>query len=190
MAPRTQRFSVHEWNGDRALIAQAAQLYATVFAEAPYEDDPAESRTSFLGRVETYRRTKPDFRLMLATGEEGVIGLGLGTGISAGDWWRDRITPQLAPAAARTWFGEAAFSVVELATAAQHRRSGIAAALLDALVSDLPYPTATLTAYAAATQARRFYERQGWTEVATGLHIGESPELCLYGLRVDTPDRE
>lgn len=175
--------SVRAWTGDAAELAVAADLYADVFTEPPYDEHPDESRATFLDRVKRSSHL-PHFRLLLAQRDDDVLGLALGNGIAAGDWWRDRILPRLPADVGEEWFGAETFAVVELATASAHRRTGIAAALLTHLVDALPCRTAVLSAYATADQARRFYRRQGWVEIATGLRIGDAPELCLFGLRL------
>lgn len=129
---------IRRWSGSTTALLGAADLYAEVFAEPPYNEDHDHSRATFIDRVERYRATKPHFRLQLAWHENDVVGLALGTGIAAGDWWRDRIVPQLPAAIIDEWFGEETFAVVELATSPAHRRTGIAAALLADLVDGLP----------------------------------------------------
>ncbi|WP_404475776.1 GNAT family N-acetyltransferase [Microbacterium aerolatum] len=182
--------TIRIWAGDAAELAAAADLYATVFAEPPYDENPQQSRTTFLDRVERYRSSAPDFRLVLTWNDDEIVGLALGNGIAAGDWWRDRIVPQLPETAVAEWFDAECFSVIELATAPTRRRGGVGAKLLATLLDRLPYPAAVLSAYSDAEPARRFYRANGWTEVATGLRIGESPELCVYGLRLDDADAD
>lgn len=181
---------VRVWTGSDDELRRAADVYAAVFAEPPYHDDPDRSRASFLDRVRNRRETRPDFRLVLALEEGAVIGLVFGTGIAEGDWWRDRIVPQLDARTRDDWFGDEAFVIEELAVAGAHRRRGIAQALMHALLDDVPYMTAVLSAYADAESAQLFYLRQGWTPFATGLRIGDSPELSLYGRRLRGPEPE
>lgn len=180
----THVLEIRRWTGEPQALDAAADLYAEVFSETPYDENPDQSRKSFLSRVEKYGRTKPHFRLILAWQQDALVGIALGNGITTGDWWRDRVIPQLPIVQSDEWFGEEAFAVVELAVSPAHRRGGIAASLLATLVAGLPYPTAVLSAYAAAETARRFYRRQGWTEVASELRLGESPELCLLGMHL------
>lgn len=162
----------------------------TAFTEPPYDEDPEASRASFFDRVARYSSAKPDFRLMLAWNQTEVLGLALGAGTPSGDWWRENIIAQLTPDDAEEWFDEKTFAVVELATSASHRRSGIASALLSSLLEDIPYSTAVLSAYSEADDAQRFYRGQGWTLIAAGVHIGESPELCVFGMHLNDSTRE
>ncbi|MFB7250783.1 GNAT family N-acetyltransferase [Microbacterium sp. NPDC056234] len=170
---------ITKWDGDEAELTRAAELYARVFAEQPYREEVEASRTSFMERIRRYGASKPHLRLVLAKDGADVVGLALGTGIAAGDWWRDRIAPLLEHDARARWFGDGCFSVMELAVALAHRRSGIAANLMDALLKDLPYATAVLSRYAEAEDAGRFYASLGWREIATGIRIGDSPALCV-----------
>lgn len=178
------RIHVRPWTGDAIELSNAAALYAAVFAEHPYQEDPEQSRATFLDRVQRYRLGKPHFRLRLAWRDDAVVGLALGNGITAGDWWRDSMIPQLPRDITDDWFGDEAFAVVELATSSAHRRSGVAGVLLASLLEGLPYPTAVLSAYWDAIAARKFYRANGWQEIAGSLRLGESPELCLLGMRM------
>jgi len=170
---------IASWDGDAAQLDAAADLYARTFAEAPYEEDAAASRASFVERIRRYAASKPNFRLLLARDEARVIGLALGTGIAAGDWWHDRVVPLLADDIRRRWFGESCFCVQELAVDSSARRSGVASLLLDGLLADLPYPTAVLSRHADAPAAGSFYTARGWHEIAAGIRIGDSPALCV-----------
>ncbi|MGO2931402.1 hypothetical protein [Microbacterium sp.] len=178
---------VRTWSGEARELQMAADVYAEVFAEPPYCEDPEDSRATFIDRVDRYRAAKPHFRLRLTWRDQRVIGLALGTAVSSGDWWRDRVVAQLPDDTADEWFGDETFAVVELATSLAHRRSGVAGALLSSLLEGLPYPTAVLSAYGEAESAQRFYRANGWQELATGLRLGESPDLCLFGMRRMTP---
>ena len=170
---------ITSWDGDEAQLDASADLYARAFAEAPYEEDASASRASFVERIRRYAASKPRFRLLLALDGTDVIGLALGTGIAAGDWWRDRVVPLLEEDVRLRWFGESCFCVQELAVDGAARRSGVASLLLDALLADLPYATAVLSRYTDAHAAGLFYAAQGWREIATGIRIGDSPALCV-----------
>ena len=167
------------WERDATQLEAAAGLYARTFAEAPYREDAEASRASFVERITRYAASKPHFRLLLALDGTDVIGVALGTGIAAGDWWRDRVAPLLTEQARERWLRESCFCVQELAVDTTARRSGVASLLLDALLADLPYSTAVLSRYADADSAGRFYAAQGWHEIATGIRIGDSPALCV-----------
>ncbi|WP_426183231.1 GNAT family N-acetyltransferase [Microbacterium sp. TWP3-1-2b2] len=187
---RRESIVISPWDGTDEQLAEAAELYAAVFAEPPQGDDPHLSRTSFPERIRQRMTTKQDFRLLLAWDESQVIGLTLGTGIVEGDWWRDRIVEQIPAAAREEWVRDACFAIEELAVAGTHRRLGVADSLMSAVLRQLPYPTAVLSCYEVATRARRFYAAQGWQEAACGIRIGDSPALCILGRRIDEAPRE
>lgn len=167
------------WDGDDAQLACAASVYARTFADPPYNEDAEVGRASFTERVRRYAVSKPHLRLLLAWDGADAVGLALGAGIAAGDWWRDQVFPLLDADVRDRWLGDDCFSVMELAVAPTHRRSGIASALMDALLLDLPYATAVLSRYADADAAGRLYASLGWREIAAGVRIGASPELCV-----------
>lgn len=167
------------WDGDEHELARAGDLYAQTFAEAPYLEDASAARASFVERIHRYAITKPDVRLLLAWDGTDAVALALGTGIAAGDWWRDRMAALLDEDVLRRWFGDTCFCVMELAVRRSHRRGGVAAALMEELLADVPYATAVLSRYAEAEAAAQFYGALGWAEIATGIRIGDSPELCV-----------
>ncbi|MGM7665873.1 GNAT family N-acetyltransferase [Microbacterium sp. A93] len=178
---------VAAWDGSNAQLESAAQLYARTFTEPPYNDDVEASRTSFIERVHRHRATKPQFRLILTWEGVDLTGLVMGTGIDAGDWWRDHIVDLLTPDAQVTWLRDECFAVVELAVSPAQRRTGLARMLMDAVLKDLPYETAVLGCYSAALPARRFYASQGWVEVVADAHIDNSPIFCVLGRRLRGP---
>lgn len=170
---------ISTWDSSDEQLDRAADLYARTFAEAPYDEDAEASRASFTERIRRYAASRPHFRMLLASEGADAAGLALGTGIAAGDWWRDRVAPLLDEGTRDRWLGVSCYSVMELAVDRKHRRSGVASALMDALLADLPYSTAVLSRYADADSAGRFYAAQGWHEIATGIRIGDSPALCV-----------
>lgn len=173
---------ISRWTADEAQLALAADLYADAFAEPPYAEDPAVSRTDLLERAPRYVRTKPHGRMLLAWQGEEIIGLALGTGIGPGDWWHDRVAPLLDRSVRERWLGEGTFGVAELAVSATHRRTGIAAALMHALLEGLPCSTAVLGVHATADAAHRFYLAQGWLGIASGLRLTpDGAEFTLMG---------
>lgn len=174
---------LREWDGGDADLSRAADLYAEVFSEPPYGDDPATSRESFIERATRYARTKPAFRLLLAEDDDLMVGLVLGIGTDHGDWWRDRVAEAVDAETRRSWLAAECFFVDELAVSQPYRRQGVAARLMEQVLAALPYDTALLTCYAEADATRRFYAAQGWSEIVCGFRVGSSPELCLLARR-------
>lgn len=175
---------ISSWSGSESELAQVAELYASAFAEQPYGEDPATNRASFPARVHRNATERPEFRLLMARVDARLAGFVLGTGVGAGDWWRDRLSTALPLDVQARWLRDECFSVAELAVDPAHRRSGVAQELMNAVTEDLPYATAILSCYADATAARALYTALGWTTIATDLRIGDSPSLWLFGRRL------
>lgn len=172
------------WDGSADMLTRAADLYAEVFAEPPYDEDVAGSRASFIERTERYAARKPEFRLVVAEEGTGLVGLVMGSGAGQGDWWRDRVAESVPAPVVQGWLDEECFFVAELAVASAHRRTGIAASLMARALDGLPYDAAVLTCYSAAAATRRFYAALGWQELAVDFRVADSPALCLLGIRL------
>lgn len=179
---------IRPWTGAGDELARATTLYADVFAEPPYGEDPAESARSFRERAVRYADEKPEFRMPLAWDGADVVGLALGTGAAEGDWWRDRVFEAVPDAVRREWLGEECFFIAELAVAVAYRRRGLARALMAEITADLPYKRAVLTCYRSASTTREFYAALGWRELVVGFQVGDSPALCLFGLSLPSLD--
>ncbi|WP_309104444.1 GNAT family N-acetyltransferase [Microbacterium sp.] len=177
-------FAITSWDGTDDQLTQAAELYADVFAEPPYDEERATSLAGFPSRVKRYAAEKPEFRLLLASEGDRVVGLALGTGIGPGDWWWDRASEELAPAARQAWLDAECFCVAELAVAASHRRRGMAEDLMDAVLRDLPYATALLGCYQDASAAQRLYTGLGWTVVDPAVQFTEERAVQVMGRRL------
>lgn len=172
------------WEGNSAELELAANLYAHTFAEPPYDEDIEASRTGFIAQVHRYRASNPHFRLIFAWEGAELTGLVMGTGITAGDWWRDHVIDFLDADQQAIWLQDECFAVVELAVSSVKRRSGLARTLVDAVFKDLPYETAVLGSSSAALPAREFYAAQGWTEIAADVRIDNSPAFCILGRNI------
>lgn len=175
---------IQPWDGTDEQLVQVADLYAAVFAEPPYLEDVAATRAEILERIPRYASTKPAFRLLLAWDGRALAGFVLGAGADDADWWRGRLRDAELDDAAHDWLERDYFSVAELAVAPAHRRNGLAGRLMRCALDGVPYDTAVLTCYAAASAARRFYENDGWRLIAEDLLIGTSPPLCILGTRL------
>jgi ribosomal protein S18 acetylase RimI-like enzyme len=175
---------IRRWDGSDEQLRTIAEIYAAVFAEPPYGEDPAENLRTFPARVRRYEAEKPELRLLVAWQDSAIVGFVLGTGIAGGDWWRDHLVEAIDPVLAETWLGDECFSVAELAVSVGHRRSGIAAALMDAVLDALPYTVAVLGCTVDAVAAQQFYRSQGWKVLVPSLRIADSPASSLFGLRL------
>lgn len=95
-----------------------------------------------------------------------ITGFGYGYTGAYGQWWTDRVALALTPAQREEWLDSPHFEVVELHVRPSAQRRGIGSALLAQLLSRQPHRRAVLTTQAAARSARRFYAKNGWTELA------------------------
>jgi len=105
---------IRAWDGDSDSLRQAAEVYAAVFSERPYQGEPDEEVESFIERARRYQDQLPDFRLLVATADSDVVGLALGSGTMAGDWWYDAVSQQLSHEQRERWMPGQCFSVGEL----------------------------------------------------------------------------
>jgi ribosomal protein S18 acetylase RimI-like enzyme len=99
-----------------------------------------------------------------------------------GQWWSDRVAAAVDPELADEWIG-GHFEVVELAVIVEAQRQGLGAALMTALMADLPNRRALLTTYVDDRPAPRLYRRLGWKLLVPDLGWGSA----LYGLDRGVP---
>ena len=177
-------FAISWWDGSGEQLRSIAELYAAVFTEPPYGEDRVESIESFESRACRYATEKPEFRLLTAVEDSRVIGLVLGTGIAAGDWWWDRLDAALPRASREDWLDAECFSVAELSVAGSHRRLGVAAALMGAVLKDLPYSTALLGCHPDALPAQRLYRALGWSVIDPAARITPARAIQVMGIRL------
>ncbi|MGW8483719.1 GNAT family N-acetyltransferase [Microbacterium sp. NPDC055903] len=180
---------IAEWVGGESMLAGIADVYATVFAEAPYLEDMDESRVSIRERILRYAATAPAFRLLVALDDDQPIGFVLAMGIGPGDWWRDRIAALMSDQIREQWLGDGCWCIAELAVARDYRRSGIARELMTAVSSEVPYATSVLGCYETAAPARSFYAGLGWEHIATDA-LSSGVNLHVLGRRSDAASAE
>ncbi|WP_412537954.1 GNAT family N-acetyltransferase [Longispora sp. K20-0274] len=146
------------------LADDLAELYAVVYAEAPYHegpDDVARFRAAYPGQT-----TEPGFALVAALRGDTLVGAAFGVTFPAGRWWQ-RATE--APPAEVT--GVDTFSVKEWLVHPDARGGGLGRRLLDTLLADRPEPFATLASNPRAA-ARQIYHQWGWRHVNTSDDTG------------------
>jgi GNAT superfamily N-acetyltransferase len=172
---------IQPWQGDQSELGVAAVMYAQVFSEAPYGEDPEASRESFIERTTRYRDQLPDFRLLLAWDQVDIVGLVLGTGITTGNWWYDKVVEMLTPDQREQWMPAECYSVGELAVTPRSRGQGLGAQLMRSVVAGLPYRTALLGCDANAIPARNLYLALGWHLIADQAWFGSGAPRWLMG---------
>jgi ribosomal protein S18 acetylase RimI-like enzyme len=177
---------VHETLPTDAVIERAADAYLAGFSGPPYFETEAD-RFGFIDRVRRYA-LRDGFRLAIASIDDSPVGVGLAVIGRPGDWWRDQVASQLTETEVRTWLGEGALELVNLAVRPERRGLGVGAALHDALLARPPVPTAVLTADVAATPARHLYASRGWSVLREPFAIaGGEPVVLLVRRLAQAP---
>lgn len=162
-----------------ALLNDLADLYAVVYAEPPYEEGPEQ--------VERFREHvagdtgRDGFRLVVATDDAVVVGAAYGWTMAAGVWWSRADTD---PPAELT--DAPKFAVMEWIVHPNHRRRGIGADLMRALLEQRPEPVATLASDPRST-ARTIYGRTGWQQVGTST-LPWGPPMDILVLPLTPPE--
>ena len=104
-----------------------------------------------------------------------------------GQWWTDRVARALTPGQRAEWLDPPHFEVVELHVRPAAQRRGLGSMLLAQLLDRQPYDRAVLTAQGGSRQARSFYAKNGWRELApVDFGSGYAPYVVL-GKRLARP---
>lgn len=183
-AETVRDFDIRPWDGGEPEATSIATLYAQVFAEPPYDEDPAENAAHFAERIGRYAAEKPNFRLLVATQQDEIIGFVLGTGVGPGDWWWDRLDNVLTAEQRTGWLTSQMFSVAELAIAPSHRRSGVARQLMSEALRGLPYDRAILGCHPEAAPAQHLYGSLGWSVIAPYAQVTEERAVHVMGVHL------
>ncbi len=109
---------------------------------------------------------RADFVFLVARDGVEVVGFTYGYAGTYGQWWTDRVADVLDPGQSAAWLDPPHFEVVELHVRPDRHRQGIGTRLLDDLLARQPHDRAVLTARESSQQARSFYAKHGWQELA------------------------
>jgi ribosomal protein S18 acetylase RimI-like enzyme len=120
--------------------------------------------------------TYPGFKGIAALSPTGeVAGYVYGTTTLPGQWWPDRIAPVIGhERAQQRLYGS--FCVAELGVVPEHRRQGLAARLMRAILANLPHSQVTLSTECANLAARNLYERLGFDYLVERMRFTEGGE--------------
>lgn len=161
------------------LIPALVDLYALVYAEAPYEEGPAEVDRFRQSLPEELRR--PGFALVAAEDDGRLVGAAYGWTMPAGSWWSradQDPTPDI--------HGADKLAVMEWMVEPGRRGKGIGARLMRGLLEGRPERYATLAADPRSA-AWTMYRRAGWRRVArTTLTWGPDMDLLVISLPTAT----
>jgi GNAT superfamily N-acetyltransferase len=142
------------------VLDAARSVYAAAFAQAPYDEGPAEA-DAFVERTRRYARDRDGPRLALVEAG-GPVGVGLAVLARPGDWWRDRAAAAVAPDDARRWIGAECLEVVHVAVHPRAQGRGLGRLVHDLLIAGRPAATGILACDPAAGPARGLYTARGW----------------------------
>ena len=152
------------------MLPAMTDLYAQVYAEAPYLGGTVQDCESFVER--TLRQTqRPGFSIVWVMADQTLVGFAFGFTFPAGGWWKGEATPPPPEIMA----GEK-FAVIELVVRRDHRGLGLGRRLLDELLAGRHEPHAVLTAQPDAP-ARAIYDHWGWRQVGVARHGPTLPLL-------------
>jgi ribosomal protein S18 acetylase RimI-like enzyme len=127
---------------------------------------------------------RDDFAFLVARRRDEIEGFAYGYRGVRGQWWTDHVAEALGHDLAAVWVDRPHFEVVELHVRPSWQRRGLGTALLDTLLDAQPYAQALLSTRAGSEQARRFYAKNDWLELAP-LDFGPGyPAYLVLGKRL------
>lgn len=153
-----------------AIAAGIEEVYLDAFSAPPYHEDRSAAR-AFVERLRS-QADREGHRLPVALEGGRVLGFAYGYTTRPGQWWHDRVTPELEPSLVERWFADA-FVLVEFAVLGGARGRGIGGALLDHTLRGQPQRTALAMAHQEANPAVSFYLARGWRVLAEGFRFHE-----------------
>jgi ribosomal protein S18 acetylase RimI-like enzyme len=166
---------------DRGEVLRAFPDIGRVYHEAFNVPDTATTQR-FLDNGLSKHVAYPEFRLLVAQADDGVVGFCYGYRSVSGTWWRDTVGATIAHEAGKEWL-EDAFEFVEFAVLPASQGLGIGSALHDGLLGSVVQLRALLSTDANDNPARDFYERRGWVDLVTPFHYpGGTKPASLMGL--------
>jgi broad specificity phosphatase PhoE/GNAT superfamily N-acetyltransferase len=173
-----ERPVVRRLDGEQAAATTAAltEVYRAAFC-APGYDETEESVAHFRNEQLATHTTRDGFRCVTVSIGGELAGFGYGYTGDRGQWWSDRVADRAQRAIVDEWLG-GHFEFIELAVDPRWHGRGLATALHDALLLDLPHDRALLTTYHDDRPAPRLYRRLGWSL----LHEGVFDDSDLWGL--------
>jgi ribosomal protein S18 acetylase RimI-like enzyme len=109
---------------------------------------------------------RDDVRFLVAEAEGRIVGFVYGYRGAYGTWWTEHVARSLTDEQRTAWLDVPHYEVVELHVHPAWQRAGIGTRLLHALLEGQPYDTVLLSTQAGSRQARSFYAKNGWAELA------------------------
>jgi len=123
---------------------------------------------------------RDDFVFLVARSADAVVGFGYGYTGTYGQWWTDTVAKALDASQRAEWLDPPHFEVVELHVRPAYQRAGLGSRLLAQLLTRQPHDRALLSTQRSSRQARGFYAKNGWRELAeVDFGSGYPPYLVL-----------
>ena len=157
-------------------VGRIVDLYATVYAEPPYEEGP-EQVAEFAAKLPE-EATRPGFTAAVSLDGDATVGTAYGWTMPAGVWWSRSDQPGPADLV-----DVDKFAVMEWIVHPSGRGAGVGGRLLHALLADRTEPWAVL-ASDPRSAARGIYERAGWRQIGTST-LPWGPTMDLLALRLE-----
>ncbi len=154
-------------------------VYAAAFAAPPYERGPAAAAAFADTLARHVERQAFRCRVARDTVNGRIVGFTYGYRSAPGQWWHNLVATALDPPV-RPWL-EGAFEFVELALDPAYQGRGIGGRLHDALLVEVPQPTAVLSTRQVETAALALYRKRGWQTLRPDFYFpgGPAPWLIL-----------
>ncbi len=174
-------------------LAQArgaiVEVHHAAFAGPPYNEGEIETERTVDRLISDARRD--GYRCYVARDESAqIVGLSYGLRGQAGQWWYDRVSERITPAAAEEWLRDC-FQFDELAVIPGMQGRGIGGRLHDLLLTGLGARTAVLSTYCGETSARRLYQKRGWKTLLSRFTFpGYDVPMMILGLVLTTFQEE
>jgi ribosomal protein S18 acetylase RimI-like enzyme len=127
---------------------------------------------------------RDDFIFLTAREGDEVVGFVYGYTGRLGQWWTDHVARALTPQQREAWLVPPHYEIVELHVRPSRQRSGIGSALLAQVLTRQPHDRALLSTQSGSRKARRFYAKNGWTELADVDFGTGYPPYIVLGKRV------
>ena len=127
---------------------------------------------------------RDDFVFLVAREGEALAGFAYGYTGAYGQWWTEHVARSLTPAQREQWLDPPHYEIVELHVRPSWQRRGAGSALLAQLLTRQPHDRALLSTQTGSKQARSFYAKNGWEELAD-VDFGRSyPPYLVLGKRL------
>ena len=141
------------------LVGQVVEVWAAAHG---LSSASATRREFGATRIPRHAR-REGFRFVAALAPRGrLVGFVYGYAGAPGQWWYDKVGAALDADARATWLEPPHFELTEIAVDPPYQRRGVGSRLHDAVLEDLPYDRALLSALADNAPVLRFYARRGW----------------------------